>query len=157
MSPAPNGSAPAGNLAPQAQPGAMPASPRRVLVIDDDRQTRMALERFLRRQGYETLGFGTAGEAQGWLKRQPGSVAGDGAIAGAVIDIHLPDGDGIDLTRALREHVGQAVPIIIVSGDTSIQTLRRLKDAGGNRFVGKPMSLAVLMDALAPPSPGKSE
>lgn len=131
-----------------------------ILVIEDERHTRQSLERFLRREGWTTLGFGTAAEAQAWLTSSPGPADNDPSrtIAGAVIDIHLPDGDGIDLTRFFRQRLGEGVPIVIVSGDTSIETLRRLRDAGGDRFVGKPMSLAALKEALiAGPASSASE
>jgi DNA-binding response OmpR family regulator len=118
-----------------------------VLVVEDDRHTRLSLQRFLQKQGWQAVGFATAAETKAWLE---GPRPAAGPIGAAVIDIHLPDGDGIDLTRSLRQHLGKAVPIVIVSGDTSMETLRRLRDAGGNRFVGKPMSLAALREALQP-------
>ena len=65
--------------------------------------------------------------------------------------MHLPDGDGIDLTRRLRNKLGAGVPIVVVSGDTSLETLRRLESAGATRFVAKPISLTVLQDALGQP------
>ena len=122
---------------------AMPGMGRAVLIVEDDRHTRLSLQRFLQKQGWNAIGFGTAAETQAWL-----DASDDGSISAAVVDIHLPDGDGIDLTRSLRQHLGAAVPIVIVSGDTSMDTLRRLRDAGGNRFVGKPMSLEALREAL---------
>ena len=140
---------------PHAEPGREAPDADVVLVVEDDQPTRLSLQRFLQRQGWNAIGFGTAAETQAWLAGSS-PVAGQ-RIGGVVIDVHLPDGDGIDLTRTLREHLGMAVPIVIVSGDTSIETLRRLRDAGGNRFVGKPMSLAALQEALAPPGAGKAE
>ncbi len=137
---------------PHAPDTAETAGGQLVLVVEDERHTRNALGRFLRRHGWNVAGFGTASEAQAWLEesqaRQP--------VAGAVIDVHLPDGDGIDLTRELRRLLGEHIPIVIVSGDTSMDTLRRLRDAGGSRFVGKPMSLAALREALAPPKGGEA-
>lgn len=134
----------------QSGSAAQPSGSSCILVVEDERHTRQSLERFLRREGWTTLGFGTAAEAQAWLTSSPGGPGNDPSrmIAGAVIDIHLPDGDGIDLTRFFRQRLGEGVPIVIVSGDTSIATLRRLRDAGGDRFVGKPMSMAALKEAL---------
>ena len=138
---------------PGGAPGPVAARGQTILVVEDERHTRMALKRFLEKEGWSTVGFATASEAQTWLTsdapRIDATTAAGPAVGGAVIDVHLPDGDGIDLTRALRDRVGEHVPIVIVSGDTSMDTLRRLRDAGGNRFVGKPMSLAALRDALA--------
>ena len=116
-----------------------------ILVVEDERHTRLALERFLQKHGWSTAGFASAAEASAWLGEAD---AGPRHVAGAVIDVHLPDGDGIDLTRLLRQRLGEGVPIVIVSGDTSMDTLRRLEEAGGGRFVGKPMALAALREAL---------
>lgn len=139
---------------PLRAPEQSPAEPRGalILVVDDDRNTRLSLQRYLQKEGWNAVAFGTAAEIQAWLE-ESGPAAGP--IGGAVIDVHLPDGDGIELTRSLRDQLGMGVPIVIVSGDTSMETLRRLRDAGGNRFVGKPMSLAALREALATPEGGE--
>ena len=145
----------------RAAPGEVATGPHKsvvaggecIVVIEDERHTRMALQRFLQREGWQTLGFANAAAASAWLAEDFGP---DGPatrpVAGAVVDLHLPDGDGIELTAALRRRLGDAVPIVIVSGDTSMDTLRRLADAGANRFVGKPMNLAALREALPTPT-----
>lgn len=120
-----------------------------VVVVEDERHTRMAMQRFLQREGWSCIGFGSAADARQWLDSGNGSGEPAGrTIVGAIVDVHLPDGDGIDLTQALRQCLGQSIPIVIVSGDTSMDTLRRLQDAGADRFVGKPMSLDALREAL---------
>ena len=119
-----------------------------ILVVEDERNTRLALQRFLRREGWRAFCFGTAAETLDWMSHAHADATASAPVRGAVIDIHLPDGDGVELTRAMRRHFGPDVPIVIVSGDTSMETLARLRDAGGNRFVGKPMSLQALRDAL---------
>lgn len=128
-----------------------------ILIVDDERHARQAMQKFLERDGWTSIGFGAASEVHTWLTDPKSGARGQCSetdrhpIRGAIIDVHLPDGDGIELTRALRRQLGQAVPIVIISGDTSMKTLRRLRDAGANRFVGKPMSLQALREALAHP------
>ena len=121
----------------------------RLVIVEDDGGTRRALGRLLERNGYAPIGFPTVAAAARWVEEDWG---GGGAILGVVIDVHLPDGDGIDLTKRLRRKLGDRVPIVVVSGDTSLETLRRLDDAGATRFVAKPISLRVLQDALGHPS-----
>ena len=68
--------------------------------------------------------------------------------AAAVIDIHLPDGSGLDLIRQLRPHWGDDLPIVILSGDTSIETLRQFPELGATYFFSKPANAARLLDHL---------
>lgn len=118
-----------------------------LLVIEDDPFSRQALARLLQQGGYAVTAFATAGEAMDWLSSQEGR---NTRIGGGVIDVHLPDADGIDLTRQLRERLGTGPRIVIVSGDTTMPTLNRLKDAGADGFLGKPLSFRVLLEALFP-------
>ena len=121
-----------------------PAVPRgRILIVEDDESTRRTLGRLLERAGFTALHLAGAAEATAWA-------AGDdlSGVAGVVIDVHLGDGDGVDLTRRLRDRLGGGVPIVVVSGDTSMDLLCRLGEAGATRFVAKPMSLRVLQEAL---------
>ena len=123
-------------------------SGKRLLIVEDDAGTRRALVKSLQRDGYDAIGVDTVAGALNWLAQ-----TWDGLpLAGVVIDVHLPDGDGIDLTRRLRERIGPHTPIVVVSGDTSMDLLARLGEAGATRFVGKPMSLRVLLDALGLPA-----
>ncbi len=65
-----------------------------------------------------------------------------------IIDVHLPDGDGIELARKIRKTVGDGPRIVILSGDHSVTTLARLNDVGVDRFIGKPLSFDALLHAL---------
>ena len=125
--------------------------PRELLVVvDDDLHAQKALQRVLERAGYDVLGFRSAADVHRWLEdAQAGSNSGrDRDVAGAVVDVHLPDGDGIELTRRLRDRLGRETPLVVVSGDTSMEVIGRLRDAGADRFVGKPLNLQALLQAL---------
>ena len=131
------------NARPHANPGKGAHAAEPLLIVEDDGNTIEALERLLNRLGHRAIAVRSMADALAFL---------DGpdvrSLCGAVVDVHLPDGDGIELTRRLRAHLGDEPPIVIVSGDTSMETLGRLRDAGADRFVGKPMSLTALKDAL---------
>ena len=127
-------------------PKAAPTGPW-LLVIEDDPFSRQALARLLNRGGYTVTAFATIAEATDWLTSAD---AAGVRIDGAVIDIHLPDGDGIELTRLLRRRLGSGPRIVVVSGDTTMPTLNRLKDAGADGFIGKPLRFQVLLEALFP-------
>lgn len=127
--------------------GDAPAPASELLVIEDDPFSRQALTRLLQQDGYAVTAFATAREARDWLSSPEGR---ERRIDGGVIDVHLPDGDGIELTRQLRRMLGSGPRIVIVSGDTTMPTLNRLRDAGADGFIGKPLRFPVLLEELLP-------
>lgn len=80
----------------------------RILVCDDTPAKRYVLSSWLRRSGYEVVESSTAAEAAEMLRSE--------TVDLAVLDVHLPDGSGLDITRALRSDPRVAsVPVIHVS------------------------------------------
>jgi DNA-binding response OmpR family regulator len=112
---------------------------RSILVVDDDPLVIKAMRSLLRRAGYDALGCQSGADALELV---------DPRIAAAIVDIHLPDMNGLALTRKLRETLAQKVPIIILSGDNSIQTIRALPDAGATYFFAKPVNTGMLISRL---------
>jgi two-component system KDP operon response regulator KdpE len=78
---------------------------RRVLVCDDESQILRALRVILRDAGFDVLPASTAQEAL--------DAAAVQAPDAAIVDLVLPDGDGVGVTRSLREW--SAMPIIVLS------------------------------------------
>lgn len=92
----------------------------RVLVVDGSRVVRQLISRVLKAElpGVEVIGCGTGEEAQ--------QVLDDGAFDFITIALRLPDIDGLELARFVRESTPQAyVPIIVVSGDVDDRLHRR--------------------------------
>jgi DNA-binding NarL/FixJ family response regulator len=91
--------------------GSMCARPRRVLIVDDHAVMRETLRLLLDRRGFEVVG--EAGGAKAALE------AVDALAPDAVVlDVNLPDGDGVDVCRALtRDHPALAVLLISADGD----------------------------------------
>ena len=87
----------------------------KILIIDDSQATAGALEHLLRRASYDTA---VAHRGQDGIER-----ARAGGFAAAMVDIHLPDLSGLVVSQKLRELLGPNTPIIVLSGDTSMQTL----------------------------------
>ena len=77
----------------------------RVLVCDDEPQILRALRITLRNEGFEVQAASGAVEALDAAALQPPDAA--------ILDLLLPDGDGIEMTRRLREWSG--LPIIVLS------------------------------------------
>ena len=70
------------------------------------------------------------------------------AISAAMIDIHLPDLNGLVLAHKLRQCLGSETPIVVVSGDTSMELLNSLAHVGATYFLSKPVSSTILLERL---------
>jgi two-component system, OmpR family, KDP operon response regulator KdpE len=117
---------------------AVSAPPRSVLIIEDEPQMRRFLRPALEGQGYRVLEAATA--ADGLV--QASSYNPDLIL----LDLGLPDGDGIDVTRRLREW--SAVPIVVVSARGQETDKVAALDAGADDYLTKPFAMAELLARL---------
>ena len=104
----------------------------RVLIVEDDAGVRQALQRGLDRGGFDTTAVAAGAEA---LRVDDDDIA--------LVDLGLPDGDGVDLCRRLRARRPER-PIIVVTGRRDELDVVDALDAGADDYVTKPFSLAVL-------------
>ncbi len=115
------------------------AGPRpRVLVVDDEPQIVRALKVVLREAGFDTSAAETAAEALDAASVRPPEAA--------IIDLVLPDGDGIELTRRLREWSEMPILVLSAVGEES-QKVRAL-EAGADDYVTKPFGTRELIARL---------
>ena len=103
-----------------------------MLIVEDDAGVRRGLERGLDRGGFDTVAVAAAGDA---LRIDDHDIA--------LVDLGLPDCDGIDLCRQLRARHRDR-PIIVVTGRHDELDVVDAFDAGADDYVTKPFSLAVL-------------
>ena len=109
-----------------------------MLVVDDDQQILRALRINLTAHGYEVLLAPDGGAAL--------RVAADGRPDVVVLDLGLPDMDGVEVIEGLRGWT--TVPIIVLSARVgSAHTVRAL-DAGADDYVTKPFGMAELLARL---------
>jgi two-component system KDP operon response regulator KdpE len=129
----------------------MTASLPRVLVCDDELQILRALRVVLREAGFDVTGVATAQEALDVAAVRPPDAA--------IIDLVLPDGDGIDVTRQLREW--SSVPIVVLSAVGEEDQKVRALEAGADDYVTKPFGprelVARLQAALRRAVPGSAD
>ena len=116
------------------------AKPREILVVDDNVNVSRALGDLLFRAGFAPTVCTKGTEAMDYLSH--------GAPAGAIIDIHLPDVSGLVISQYLREKYGPEIPVIIVSGDSSMDNLNALPDVGATYFYSKPVRGSALVDRI---------
>jgi two-component system KDP operon response regulator KdpE len=114
---------------------AMPTTPARVLVIDDEPQIRRFLDISLRAQGY-VVALAETGR-QGLE-----SLALDGADV-VVLDLGLPDRDGQSVLTEIRQW--SQVPVIVLTVRSSQAEKVAVLDAGANDYVTKPFGIQELM------------
>jgi two-component system, OmpR family, KDP operon response regulator KdpE len=114
-----------------------PRAPR-VLVVDDEPQIVRALKVLLREAGYEAVPAETASEALDLAAVRPPEAA--------IVDLVLPDGDGIDLTRTLRGW--SAMPILVLSAVGEEEQKVRALEAGADDYITKPFGARELIARL---------
>lgn len=115
---------------------------RRVLVIDDDEATRRSFCDVLSSAGYETAeAWGAAHAMRLLLSYRPDVV---------VLDLMLPDGHGIEISRAMRAIVTTAhTCVVAVTSDSGSASLLDPATFGAEAILLKPVPADVLIDAVA--------
>jgi FixJ family two-component response regulator len=111
-----------------------------VHVVDDDASFRTAIERRLRKAGYEVV---TYPSAQHLLDRMP-SESEMGCI---LLDVRIPGLSGPELQRRLSE-LGSTLPIVFLTGYPDVRTTVRAIKAGAEDFLTKPVSSDHLLRAI---------
>jgi two-component system KDP operon response regulator KdpE len=111
---------------------------RRVLACDDELKILRALKLVLRPEGYEVLTAASIEEAL--------DVVALSAVDAAIVDLVLPDGNGIELCRRLREW--SSMPIIVLSAVGRQQEKVAALRAGADDYVTKPFDPQELVARL---------
>ena len=103
----------------------------RLLIVDDDGETRELLARYLGRNGYEVSVAADGGEMEARL-------AGDPPVDLIVLDLMLPGRDGLDLTRSIRAR--SAIPIVMLTarGDDTDRIVGL--ELGADDYLAKPFN-----------------
>lgn len=120
------------------RPRESPSAPATVLVIEDDQPIRRLLRVSLESEGFRVI---EANDGQEGL-RQAATRSPDVVI----LDLGLPDRDGLDVTRQLREW--SAVPILVLSARGRESDKIAALDAGADDYVTKPFGAGELMARL---------
>ena len=109
---------------------------RRVLVVEDDPAIRRGIVDALRFEGYEVLEAGGRVEGQQLAERTPCDLV--------LLDLVLPDGDGLELLRAVRRSRPTLPVIILTARGQEEDRVNGLK-LGADDYVVKPFSVRELL------------
>jgi two-component system nitrogen regulation response regulator NtrX len=116
---------------------------KRILIVDDEPNIGLSLQLILEREGYTVLLCRSAAEFRARISGARAEVC--------LLDVRLPDGNGIDLLRLLREK-DDRVPVIMISGHGTIPDAVEALRAGAFDFLEKPLArdkvLVVVKNAL---------
>jgi len=105
-----------------------------ILIVDDEAEIRISLEEILSEEGYGVASAGTAAEAITLLQDSPYDVV--------LLDIWLPDRDGLDVLADIHAFAPESRPeVIIISGHGTIETAVKATKLGAYDFLEKPLSL----------------
>ena len=108
-----------------------------VLVVDDEADIRALIKDILTDEGYEVTNAGDASEAR--AARQ------NGKFDLILLDIWMPDTDGISLLREWSTEGDLDCPVVIMSGHGTVETAVEATRLGAFDFVEKPLSIAKLL------------
>lgn len=110
----------------------------KILIIEDDTGLNSGIRFALEQEGYETLGAGTFQEGYALFERErPDAV---------ILDLNLPDGDGISLCQKIRSLPGageKCAVVMLTARDLETDEIMGLT-SGADDYITKPFSVAVL-------------
>jgi two-component system nitrogen regulation response regulator GlnG len=110
-----------------------------VLLADDDRSIRTVLGQALNRIGCRVRATGSASAL--WRMVEDG----EGDLV--VTDVHMPDGDALDLLPAIRKK-RPGLPVIVMSAQNTVLTAIRAAEVGAYEYIPKPFDLKELLDLV---------
>ena len=115
---------------------------RRVLVIDDHELNLKLLERLLELEGHQVRAAASLAAAeQAMAEEEPAMI---------VLDVNLPDGNGLELTRKLRSYPTTAsIPIVACTAGVMPDDEHNALEAGCDAYVAKPIDLRRFATVIA--------
>ncbi len=112
-------------------------APQQILVVDDEPDIRTLLKEILEDEGYNVTTAENAAEARQARQQQRPTLI--------LLDIWMPDIDGITLLKEWTEAEPLDIPVIIMSGHATVETAVEATRLGAYDFIEKPLSLAKLL------------
>jgi len=110
-----------------------------VLAVDDEPDLLEIYRDTLSAEGYRVM---TAPDC-----RRAGELLSEDVFDVVISDIQLPDGNGVDLLRRVREH-DLDLPVILVTGSPTVETAVKGLELGALRYLVKPVSAAELLPVV---------
>lgn len=113
--------------------------PKTVLIVDDEISIRESLQKVLSKAGYATKTANSGNQALRIVMEQPVDIV--------LTDLKMPDGDGIDLLKKIRDKHPD-MEVILLTGYGTIETAVEAMKQGAYDFITKPFKRAVILSTL---------
>lgn len=109
----------------------------RIAVVEDDREQAARIQEILSSGGHECVSFSSASAFRKGMR--------DAQFDFFILDKRLNDASGIELLFWLRQHIGNAVPILVLTADAIDENVAEALLAGADDYVVKPVGRAALL------------
>src|SRR5512133_3061834 len=117
----------------------MPVGRPILLLVDDDQHVRQLAARFGAESGFEVVQCAGGREALTALER--------GSVAMALVDVYMPDVNGLEVLRAIR-HRAPSCEVVLMSGRATIDTAIEAVKLGASDYLVKPIDFERLGGVL---------
>jgi DNA-binding NtrC family response regulator len=112
---------------------------KKILIVDDEKLVRWALTQKCTEYGYQSIEAGTAEEAMRLLQSEsPDAI---------LLDVHLPDGSGIEILERLKE-AGETYTVVMITADPQLDDVKAALRLGAYDFISKPIHFEELAVTL---------
>ncbi len=115
-------------------------NPGRILIVDDEAEIRRLLQEILTEEGFSVEVAGDGAQArEAWKRRIPDMV---------LLDIWMPDVDGVSLLREWLSNPADVCPVVMMSGHGTVETAVEATRLGAFDFIEKPLSISKLLQTV---------
>ena len=111
----------------------------KILVIDDQPNVRALLEMLLRQQGYDVVLADNGWKGLRLFRQEHPNII--------LLDLNMPELDGVAVLKQIRS-VDLKQPVIVLTGDSTPEAERQVRELGVSEFILKGSSLHLLSDIL---------
>jgi len=113
--------------------------PLKIMVVDDEANIREVLESFLESEGFDVVTAESGASALSALEYEEPHIV--------LLDIRMPDIDGIQCLRKLKE-MNEEVQVVMMSGFATLQMAQKSLEIGAFDYIRKPLSFVHLKEVI---------
>jgi two-component system, chemotaxis family, chemotaxis protein CheY len=118
---------------------------KNVLIVDDSATMRKIIMRSIRQAGIENADFKEAGDGVEGMKAIEG-----GTFDLILSDVNMPNMNGLDFVKAVKEKLGTPPPIVMITTEGSEEIVREAMSRGATGYMKKPFSPEKIQEVIGP-------
>lgn len=120
-----------------------------ILLVEDDADSAEALYTLLKQEGYSVFWAACGEDALGWLAGESAREREPGRPDAVLLDLTLPDIDGVTLAKRIRRQLGSMPPLFVLSARSEQAVAAAGSELGATAVLRKPFKLGELLGGLA--------